>query len=119
MPCGMDKSFISLGGKTYRVEVNWNALSNFLKATGRDTLDGLSDISSMRPSDIAPLMAAAINEGERLEGRGCQFTGESIGEILRTSHISKFMDIYIAQSRMAVEEDKGEEAKKNDGQENQ
>ena len=42
----MEKSFISIGGKEYRVEANWNALSNFLKAVGRDTLEGLSDISA-------------------------------------------------------------------------
>lgn len=101
----MEKAFITIGGKTYRVEVNWNALSNFLKAVGRDTLEGLSEISALRPSDIAPLMAAAINEGERLEGRDAQLTGEILGEMIRPSHVSDFMDIYIAQSRAQVEAD--------------
>ena len=110
----MEKSFITIGGNEYRVEVNWNALSNFLKATGRDTLDGLSDISLMRPSDIAPLMAAAINEGERLEGRESNLTGESIGELIRPFHVSRFMDIYIAQSRAQIEAE--EPAKKKESQ---
>jgi hypothetical protein len=99
----MGKSFITIGGKEYRVEVNWNALSNFLKAVGRDTLEGLSNISSLHPSDLAPLMAAAINEGERLEGRESNLTGESLGEIIRPSHVGQFMDIYIQQSRAQVE----------------
>ena len=111
----MEKSFINIGGKDYRVEVNWNALSNFLKAVGRDTLEGLSDISNMKPSDIAPLMAAAINEGERLEGRESRFTGESIGEIIRPSHVSKFMAVYIDQRCAQLESE--EPAKKKDGQE--
>ena len=110
----MEKSFINIGGKDYRVEVNWNALSAFLKAVGRDTLEGLSDISDMKPSDIAPLMAAAINEGERLEGRESRFAGESIGEVIRPSHVSKFMAIYIDQSRAQLEPE--EPAKKKDGQ---
>ena len=111
----MEKSFISIGGKEYRVEANWNALSNFLKAVGRDTLEGLSDISNMKPSDIAPLMAAAINEGERLEGRESHLTGESIGEVIRPAHVNKFMEIYISQSRAQLESE--EPAKKKDGQE--
>ena len=111
----MEKSFINIGGRDYRVEVNWNALSAFLKAVGRDTLEGLSDISSMKPSDIAPLMAAAINEGERLEGRESRFTGESIGEVIRPSHVGKFMAIYIDQSRAQLEADE-EPAKKNENQ---
>lgn len=111
----MEKFFITIGGNSYRVEVNWNALSNFLKAVGRDTLEGLSDITSMRPSDIAPLMAAAINEGERLEGRESCFTGESLGEIIRPFHVGKFVDIYIQQSRAQVEVD--EPAKKKESQE--
>ncbi len=99
----MKKSFITIGGVEYRVEVNWNALSNFLKATDRDTLEGLSNISDMRPSDMAPLMAAAINEGERLEGRSTNLSAETLGESLRPSHIAQFMDIYIEQSVAQVE----------------
>lgn len=110
----MEKFFINIGGKEYRVEVNWNALSAFLKAVGRDTLEGLSDIASMKPSDIAPLMAAAINEGERLEGRESHLTGESLGEVIRPIHVGKFMEIYIQQSRAQVEVE--ESAKKKESQ---
>lgn len=110
----MEKSFITIAGTSYRVEVNWNALSNFLKAVDRDTLEGLSGLTSMRPSDIAPLMAAAINEGERLEGRESHLTGESLGELIRSSHVGQFMDIYIQQSRAQVEAD--ELAKKKESQ---
>lgn len=112
----MEKSFINIDGKEYRVEVNWNALSAFLKAVGRDTLEGLSDISSMRPSDIAPLMAAAINEGERLEGREAHLTGESLGEVIRPSHVGKFMQIYIEQSRAQVEAEEAAKKKESQGE---
>lgn len=97
------KHFITIGGNEYRVEVNWNALSAFLVAVGRDTLDGLSDISSMKPSDISALMAASINEGERLEGRDCHFSPLDLGALIRPSDVGRFIDIYIAQSRAQVE----------------
>ena len=110
----MEKAFITIGGKSYRVEVNWNALSAFLVAVGRDTLEGLSDIASMRPSDISALMAAAINEGERLEGRESSLSALDLGAIIRPSHVEKFMDIYIQQSRAQV--DAEEDAKKKESQ---
>ena len=63
----MRKDYIEIDGKKVRVEANWNALTAFLAATGRNTMDGLSDLATMKPTDIAPLMAACANEGERLE----------------------------------------------------
>lgn len=112
----MEKSFIEICGKTYRVEVNWNALSAFLVAVGRDTLEGLSDIASMRPSDIAPLMAAAINEGERLEGRESHLTGEVLGAMIRPSHVGEFMEIYIRQSSASVDMEDSAKKKENQGE---
>ena len=41
----MKKDYIVIGGKQYRVEANWNALSVFLKEVGRDTIDGLISLS--------------------------------------------------------------------------
>lgn len=101
----MEKEYMTIGGRRYRVEVNWNALANFLKALGRDTLEGLADLASMKPSNIAALMAASINEGERLEGRESALTGEQLGEIIRPNHVGEFMSIYIRQSRAQVEEE--------------
>ena len=54
----MRKDYIIIDGKKVRVEANWNALTAFLDATGRNTMDGLSDLAVMKPTDIAPLMAA-------------------------------------------------------------
>ena len=66
----MKKDYIEIAGKRYRVESNWNALTAFLDAVGRNTLDELSKIDAIRPSELTALMAACIAEGERLDGRG-------------------------------------------------
>ena len=110
----MDKAFMTIGGVQYRVEVNWNALSNFLVAVGRDTLEGLSQIGTMKPSEITSLMVESIREGERLEGRDCTLTALDLGAVLQPQHVGEFMDIYIRQShpQTAVEE----EPKKEEGQ---
>lgn len=94
----MKKDYILIDGKEVRVEANWNALTSFLAATGRNTLDGLSDLATMRPTDIAPLMAACINEGERLEGREAGYTGLQIGELCGMSEMAQFIAIYADQT---------------------
>lgn len=94
----MKKDYILIDGKEVRVEANWNALTSFLAATGRNTLDGLSDLATMRPADIAPLMAACINEGERLEGREAGYTGLQIGELCGMSEMAQLIAIYADQT---------------------
>ncbi len=101
-----------LGGKKYRVEINWNTLSNFLIAVGRDTLEGLSGISEMKPSEMSALVAAAVNEGQRLDGVECNMTALELGAIITPNDISIFMQIYIAQSRIHQQ---SEPAKKKTG----
>jgi hypothetical protein len=101
----MEKSFITISGQEYRVEVNWEAVVNFLKEEGRDTLDALISFSSLKPSEIPALMAAAINEGEQLEGRECHFTAKTLAPILRSAHVTRFMEIYISQTRLDIEEE--------------
>lgn len=90
----MNKDYIRLNGTSYRVEVNWNTIIAFLKATNQNNWAGLTSFSEMTPSDIAPLMAAAINEGERLEGREANFTGEMVGTMCDFSTISEFLALY-------------------------
>ena len=43
----MQKDFMTLGGKTVRVEVNWNALSSFLQFIGEDSYDGLANVGAI------------------------------------------------------------------------
>ncbi len=106
----MKKDYIAIGGKEYRVEVNWNALTAFLQAVGRDTIEDLASFKTIRPSEIPALMAASINEGERLEGRDSKVEALDLGAIIGPADVAAFMDIYVRQSapRMEVEEPKKE-----------
>lgn len=93
----MRADYITIDGKKVRVEVNWNALTAFLEATDRNTMDGLSDLELMKPTDIAPLMAACVNEGERLDGREASYTGLQIGELCGIGEMTQFIRIYTSQ----------------------
>ena len=109
----MPKATMTLGGREVRVEINWNTLAAFLADVGRDTLEGLSTISVLKPSEIPALMAAAINEGERLEGRESHLSPLDVGAIIRPKDVEAFMQIYVRQSAAQVEVDGG---KKQEGE---
>ncbi len=111
----MQNDYMVIGGVKYRVEVNWNTLSAFLADVGRDTLEGLSTISEMKPSEIPALMAAAINEGERLEGRESNLKAKDVGALIKPADVTTFMNIYVEQSRAQMEVDEP----KKEGGENQ
>lgn len=89
---------IELNGIAYRVEVNWNALVAFLEASGRDDVQSLIGLSSLKPSDLAGLLAAAINEGERLEGRECALTAEKVGAQAGFDTMAQFIQIFTRQT---------------------
>ena len=107
----MKKDYIEIAGKRYRVESNWNALTAFLDAVGRDTLDELSRINTIRPSELTALMAACIEEGERLAGRDGAPSAKDLGAIITPDDVREFLTIYVRQSnpKTGAEESKKEE----------
>ena len=107
---------MTLGGKTVRVEVNFNSLGSFLKYIGKDSFDELSHVGVMAVSETTALMAATIAEGERLEGREFNMSPLDIGAIIRMKDVKDFMDIYVRQSAAQVEVD-GEKKEEGESQE--
>ena len=107
----MKKDYIEIAGKRYRVESNWNALTAFLDAVGRNTLDELSKIDTIRPTELTALMAACIAEGERLDGRDGAPSALDLGAIIAPENVREFLDIYVRQSNPQLdrEEQKKEE----------
>ena len=90
----MAKDTITIGGKRYKVACNMNALMDFLSERGTDDFSALTDLTKLKPSDMLPLMAACIREGERLDGRECTITGKDIGTVADFSVITAFMEIF-------------------------
>ena len=89
---------IELNGTSYRVEVNWNAIVAFLEASGRDDVRALVDLTSLKPSDLAGLLAAAVNEGERLDGHDVHLSGEDVGAMAGLDTMAKFIEIFGRQT---------------------
>ena len=93
----MAKAFIKIDGRELRVEVNWNAIASFLQMKGQDTFKDLAELTNLKPSDIAPMMAAAINEGERLEGHEANYTPEEIGARCSVVTVAEFVKVFQEQ----------------------
>lgn len=89
---------IELNGTSYRVEVNWNAIVAFLEASGRDDVRALVDLTSLKPSDLAGLLAASVNEGERLDGHDVHLSGEDVGAMAGLDTMAKFIEIFGRQT---------------------
>jgi hypothetical protein len=106
----MGKDFITINGKEVRVEVNWNAIVAFLETSGQDNLQALTGLTNLKPSDIAGLMAASINEGEALEGRESSLTAQDIGRMDNAiGLVSKFLDIFVRQTTPDIPPKEGKE----------
>ena len=85
---------MTIGGKEFRVECNMNALMEFLQERGTDDFSALADVKKLKPSDMLPLMAACIREGERLEGRECSLTSKDLGAMADFSSLGSFIAIF-------------------------
>lgn len=101
----MDK--LEIKGREYRVECNWKACVEFLKAKGTDSIEGLTNIASLAPSDLSLLAICCIREGERLEGRNCELNNDFIDTLPMVEGltiVAHFISIYSAQSQPKVTE---------------
>ena len=72
-------------GRAYRVEVNWNALVAFLEASNRDDVRELSNLASLKPSDLAGLLAESI-------------TAEEVGSMAGFDTMAEFITIFTKQT---------------------
>lgn len=88
-----------LDGRTFRVEVNWNAIMAFLESSNRDDVRALADFSALKPSDLAPLLTAGINEGNRLDGKEERFTPDEIGALVDITIMAEFIGIFTRQTQ--------------------
>lgn len=102
---------LTIQGKEYRVECNFNAISDYMTQKGETTLAFLEQPLSMQ--DQFTLMVCCINEGERLEGREHSYTAKDLGagSMLATAEaIRDFLLIFSRQNGAVEEEDKPKKA---------
>lgn len=102
----MDKITLK-DGRSFRVEMNWNAIVAFLEASNRDDLRALMDLTEIKPSDLAGLLAAGINEGARLDGAQERVTAEEVGTLADVGVMAEFIAIFTRQTKPKGDPDAG------------
>jgi hypothetical protein len=85
---------LRIGGAEYSVACNMNALMGFLEDRGTDDFGALTDLTKLKPTDMLPLIAACVREGERIEGRQCSLSAKDIGEVADFRALTDFMEIF-------------------------
>lgn len=108
---------IKINGCEYRVEANWRAITSYLKSIGEDNLGAVADMVSLSPSNIGGLMAACINEGERLDGKDTKVSSAILDDLRPADAVlvvEEFVHIYLSQAAPALPEE--EEPKKEEAQ---
>lgn len=108
----MHKDYIVLNGQRVRVELNWNAIIAYLQQSGKDDMASLADFRLLKPSDLAGLLCAGINEGQRLEGIETNYTPAEIGCHVNVAIMAEFLEIFNRQMQPQVAAK--EQAKKKD-----
>jgi len=104
----MQKDYITLSGKRYRVEVNWNAMLDFAEQRGLKNIGELMDVNEIDKDNVADLCAAGIREGERLEGRECRITGKEVAEQIVPREMMRFVGIYVSHISPKLPEEEGD-----------
>lgn len=96
------KHYLELSGKKYRVEVNWNANTDYLDQIGGEDLSALDNLATMKASEFLLYIHCCIKEGERMDEREFKLTTLDLGGIMRQGDILKFVDIYKQQSGIST-----------------
>lgn len=101
---------LTIAGKTYRVECNFNAILAYMDLRGEKDMSFLSGELGLR--EWLDMMTAAINEGERLDGKEHSHTSEEFGEILMldmATVIQEFIAIFGKQNAIEGDSSKKKE----------
>lgn len=105
----MDKRYIAIRGKEYRVEINWNTVEDFARMKGLHISDALA-LSLQDGDTMKVMMTAALREGERLDGRTFDLTPVQVGEMISLANVNEFVQIY-RQQYLGEDEGKPSSAK--------
>lgn len=93
----MRHDHVEIDDKCYRIEFNWNTVTNFLEDEGK-TLADLENMGNLTAKSITRLVYNAIQEGCRLEGIAFPFTVEDLGAALGAHEIAEILKIYHRQT---------------------
>ena len=93
----MKHDTITINKEAYRVEFNWNAITDSLESENLGLAD-IDDLRTIKPSKLTALMHAGIKEGARLEGKEFPYSVKDFGAAVGPAEITGLLQIFQAQT---------------------
>ena len=93
----MKHDTIEINGTPYRVEFNWNAISNFLEEEDL-ALNSIDDLTTLKPSQITRFIFEAVKEGSRMQGVDFNFDVKEFGAAIGIAEVGKLLVVFQRQS---------------------
>lgn len=95
----MKPQYITIGDKKVRIEVNWNALIDFLDLTGLEFNAFVKDASKgdINPRHVRTLIWCSASEGERMDDKELDLTEEDVGGLLTPATVNDFVAVFTKQ----------------------
>lgn len=97
------KEFIELDGKKYRVEFNWNTITEYCEIKNIEDLSALDSLKNLSASDLRLFIYCALKEGERMEGKEFLVSVLDLGGILKFQDIQHLMQVFKKQSSFTLD----------------
>lgn len=88
---------IRINDKDYRVEVNWNVLSELCRIKGIDDVSAIDQVTKFSPEEIANLIYLCLKEGADMDGKELDLKLEDIGRYVRVKELNDFLLIFKKQ----------------------
>lgn len=89
----MKHDHIEINGLNYRVEFNWNAITDFLESENLQLTDA-DNLKELKPRQITGLIYAGVVEGCRLDGTAFPFTKLDFGASITPQMVGELLLIY-------------------------
>ncbi len=96
------KEYIELEGKKYRIEFNWNTITEFCELKNISDLSALDSLKNLSAGDLRLFIHCALKEGERMDGKEFNITALELGGILKFHDIQRLMLVFKKQSSFSV-----------------
>ena len=95
----MEKQYLTLrNGQTVRVEVNWNAITNFSESIGLNNIAQLDQLAELKPKQFTGLIWHCVAEGEENDGRKFELNEKEFAKMIGIAEVTQFNKIYAAQT---------------------
>jgi len=89
----MKNDYIEIDGKKYRVEFNWNAITDFLESEGLKLTDA-DDLKQLKPRQVTGLIFAGVVEGCRMDAIEFPFSKLDFGAMISPPQVGELLLIY-------------------------